>query len=131
MGTNYYYKDLTGKEYHIGKSSYGWEFSFQAQPDLDIYTYDHWYSFLEDKERERFYLEDDNYCIFDEYGDTYSYVSLFRDIISTEVRRVIYSAGKDDERILLNHHDYCIKNGHHTGTYKDVRGYSFDLTDFS
>lgn len=48
MGMNYYYYDFEKRSvYHIGKSSYGWEFTFEAQPKIDVYSSSQWKIFLD------------------------------------------------------------------------------------
>ncbi|MCK5281841.1 MAG: hypothetical protein KAK00_00365 [Nanoarchaeota archaeon] len=54
MGTNYYTKTDEGEELHIGKSSFGWTFSFHATDE--IRSYEHWLKYLKDRK------------IYDEYG---------------------------------------------------------------
>ena len=47
MGTNYYTKTDEGEELHIGKSSFGWTFSFHATDE--IRSYEHWLKYLKDR----------------------------------------------------------------------------------
>jgi len=47
-----------GEKIHIGKSSYGWAFSFQAHPDLDIMTYQDWLRTM--KEHKDWVIIDEN-----------------------------------------------------------------------
>lgn len=68
MGTNYYVaKNLCeccnryDEEYHIGKSSFGWAFSFQGYREERLVSWRAWKEFLKNK------------TIKDEYGDTMSY----------------------------------------------------------
>ncbi len=68
MGTNYYVaKNLCeccnryDKEYHIGKSSHGWAFSFQGYPAERLVSWKAWKEFLRDK------------IIMDEYGERKDY----------------------------------------------------------
>ncbi len=68
MGTNYYVaKNLCeccnryDEEYHIGKSSYGWAFSFQGYRAERLVSWRAWKEFLKDK------------IIMDEYGDRVNY----------------------------------------------------------
>lgn len=68
MGTNYYVaKNLCeccnryDEEYHIGKSSFGWAFSFQGYREERLVSWKAWKEFLKNK------------TIKDEYGDTMSY----------------------------------------------------------
>ncbi len=68
MGTNYYVaKNLCeccnryDEEYHIGKSSFGWAFSFQGYREERLVSWRAWKEFLKNK------------TIKDEYGDSMSY----------------------------------------------------------
>ena len=68
MGTNYYVaKNLCeccnryDEEYHIGKSSYGWTFSFQGYRAERLVSWRAWKEFLKDK------------VIVDEYGERTNY----------------------------------------------------------
>jgi hypothetical protein len=68
MGTNYYVaKNLCeccnryDEEYHIGKSSYGWAFSFQGYREERLVSWRAWKEFLK------------NQIIMDEYGERIDY----------------------------------------------------------
>ncbi len=68
MGTNYYVaKNLCeccnryDEEYHIGKASYGWAFSFQGYRAERLVSWRAWKEFLRDK------------IIIDEYGERTNY----------------------------------------------------------
>ncbi len=68
MGTNYYVaKNLCeccnryDEEYHIGKASYGWAFSFQGYRAERLVSWRAWKEFLKDK------------IIIDEYGERTNY----------------------------------------------------------
>jgi len=68
MGTNYYVAknrceccNRYDEEYHIGKSSYGWAFSFQGYKAERLVSWRAWKEFLK------------NQTIMDEYGDQISY----------------------------------------------------------
>ena len=68
MGTNYYVaKNLCeccnryDEEYHIGKASYGWAFSFQGYRAERLVSWRSWKEFLKDK------------IIIDEYGERTNY----------------------------------------------------------
>lgn len=68
MGTNYYVAknrceccNRYDEEYHIGKSSYGWAFSFQGYKAERLVSWRAWKEFLK------------NQTIMDEYGDSISY----------------------------------------------------------
>ena len=77
MGTNYYVAtnhceccDRYDEEFHIGKSSVGWAFSFRGYPTFELESWKQWKEFLKDK------------IIKDEYGDTITYQD-FVDLIET------------------------------------------------
>jgi hypothetical protein len=68
MGTNYYVaKNLCeccnryDEEYHIGKASWGWAFTFQGYPYDQLVSWTAWKEFLKDK------------IIMDEYGERINY----------------------------------------------------------
>lgn len=68
MGTNYYVAkdhceccDRYDEEYHIGKSSWGWAFTFQGYPSVRLTSWKQWKEFLKEQ------------MIKDEYGDTMPY----------------------------------------------------------
>jgi hypothetical protein len=68
VGTNYYVaKNLCeccnryDEEYHIGKASYGWAFSFQGYRAERLVSWRSWKEFLKDK------------IIIDEYGERTNY----------------------------------------------------------
>ena len=68
MGTNYYVaKNLCeccnryDEEYHIGKASYGWAFSFQGYRAERLVSWRAWKEFIKDK------------IIIDEYGERTNY----------------------------------------------------------
>lgn len=77
MGTNYYVATnhcecckRYDEEFHIGKSSMGWAFSFRGYPTFALESWKQWKEFLKDK------------TIMDEYGDNMTYDS-FVDMIET------------------------------------------------
>ena len=68
MGTNYYVAsnhceccDRYDEEYHIGKASYGWAFSFRGYRHARLVSWKQWKEFLKDK------------VIMDEYGERIDY----------------------------------------------------------
>ena len=78
MGTNYYVASNVceccnryDEEYHIGKSSYGWAFSFRGYRPERLVSWSAWKEFLRDK------------AIMDEYGDRVDYSEFVR-MIETE-----------------------------------------------
>ena len=96
MGTNYYVaKNLCeccnryDEEYHIGKSSYGWAFSFQGYRAERLVSWRAWKEFLKDQ------------IIMDEYGERCDY-KWFVNMIET------YKAPgyvRDDGHVNLQHND--------------------------
>ena len=91
MGTNYYgrlkkpikriIKDY--KEFHIGKSSYGWKFCFQKS------------EYFKNFEEFKKWLEDDNYVIFDEYDrkvDKQEFLQMILDKQKEENRQTDYDS---------------------------------------
>ena len=77
MGTNYYVAknlceccDRYDEEYHIGKSSHGWAFSFQGYRAERLVSWRAWKEFLKDK------------IIMDEYGERKDY-AWFVELIET------------------------------------------------
>jgi len=109
MGTNYYVnnnycehcKRFDDSE-HIGKSSFGWQFSFHAT--FEIKSYKQWLEYLEDK------------IIVDEYGE----------IISLEDFKKMVEEKKDGK----NHTIEC-KSNPYDHSFLDDEGYSFSEGDFS
>lgn len=126
MGTNYYVaKNLCeccnryDEEYHIGKSSGGWAFSFQGYPAERLTSWKAWKEFLK------------NQIIKDEYGDTMSYEDFVQMIetykapgyVNENVRknRQHNEAGKNDKYPWFNP-EY---------DWDDEDGYSFCSREFS
>jgi len=120
MGTNYYHRtDICEccnryKERHIGKSSMGWQFSFQGynKDYPEITSFEDWKKELQADGK-----------IFDEYGRE----SSFKDFVEfVESKRAESN----------NHYDYCKKYSEERGynmrdDWKDKEGYSFTFSDFS
>jgi len=122
MGTNYYHRtDICEccsryKEKHIGKNSFGWQFSFQGfmgyEDNPKIISFKDW-------KRE---LKADG-KIFDEYGRELSFEK-FVELV--ELKKTAPN----------NHYDYCIGEASSRGysmdnDWKDDEGYSFSGHDFS
>ena len=120
MGTNYYHRtDICKccnryKEKHIGKSSMGWQFSFQGYNEdyPEIYSFKDW---------KRELLSEGE--IFDEYGNHISLDDFIRKVESKKIEE-------------NNHYDYCKKyskeRGYDMGNdWKDEEGYSFTFAEFS
>ena len=93
MGMNYYAITKYGDTYHIGKSSSGWEFHFEAHPGLDVYSSTQWLSRLKSK----------GWRIENEDGETVTF-EFFENLIDPAERakrHVTHVTGK-----LMNHFDY-------------------------
>jgi len=108
MGTNYYAREgickecgVSKKETHIGKSSYGWTFTFHSTDE--IRSYKEWIEFLSQKEVK----------IFNEYGDEVS-LKDFKKMVSA----------KTDEK-----HNHAKE--YPEGNYLDKEGNSMSPGDFS
>ena len=107
MGTNYYIRTKECKhcnryeEIHLGKSSFGWQFSFQ-------YNGGEYYKNIKEMEK---WLKNKN--IYDEYDEKVSYEYFWR----------LVEAKKKG----LNHTDECPED---TRSFK-IDGYSFSDCEFS
>lgn len=123
MGTNYYVIKNACKccnrydeEYHIGKSSMGWAFTFQGYPYDQLTSWKLWKEFLKDKH------------IKDEYGDDMPYEK-FVELIET------YKAPgykREDGHVNLSHYDEVSKSGYNMSRdWTDDLGYSFTTVEFS
>lgn len=121
MGTNYYWHipgnpcsacghDADKGDYHIGKSSAGWTFSFHAVPELGVASYRDWL---------RTFAASPHGKIVDEYGREHSVADF-----------VVLVEGKRDGK---NHTQYV--RAEHTAfsddCYLDGDGHSFSRGDFS
>lgn len=123
MGTNYYVaKNLCeccnryDEEYHIGKSSGGWAFTFQGYPAERLVSWAAWKEFLKHQ------------IIMDEYGERKDYhgfvhlVETFKspDYVNQNGRKNL--THKDfDKPAWLDPNDY----------WEDSAGYSFTSREFS
>lgn len=127
MGTNYYVRENHCKcckrydeTYHIGKSSWGWAFSFRGYSDENLTSWAAWKAFLADK------------VIVDEYGETIDY-SEFCTMVET-----VKSPRHFNEvtgRFNLSHNAEGKKGPfpYFDSRYNwdDEEGYSFTTRDFS
>ena len=126
MGTNYYVaKNLCeccnryDQEYHIGKSSGGWAFSFRGYPAERLTSWQAWKLFLRDQ------------IIMDEYGERQAYTG-FVNMIET-----YKSPGWIDERGYQNlQHNAQGKQAPRpwfdpAHDWDDPQGYSFSDREFS
>ena len=122
MGTNYYHRINICEhcnrynERHIGKSSAGWQFSFQGydaeQHRPAIMSFEDWKRELQAEGK-----------IFDEYGGVIS--------LDDFIKRV-----EDKRSQPNNHYDYCLSNHKEQGfdmsrDWKDDEGHPFSYSEFS
>ena len=110
MGTNYYVaKNLCeccnryDEEYHIGKSSGGWSFTFQGYPAVRLTSWKAWKEFLKDQ------------TIVNEYGEHVSYDWFVYMVESYK------APGYKDEggRVNLQHNEECKKESWFDECYWD------------
>lgn len=127
MGTNYYvatnhceHCNRFSEEYHIGKSSYGWSFTFRGYRHRDTLTsWSEWKEYLKDK------------IIIDEYGERMDYES-FVDMIETwKAPDYVDPRGRKN----LHHNDEIKKDTYSTFNpqydWDDEQGYAFSSREFS
>jgi hypothetical protein len=120
MGTNYYHRtDICEScnrfdERHIGKSSGGWQFSFQGYDDIqpNILSFEDWKRELQEGK------------IFTEYGEEISFEN-FVELVESK-----------HKPFNKNHYDYCVAEHKARGydmsrDWKDGEGYSFTFSEFS
>lgn len=126
MGTNYYVaKNLCeccnryDEEYHIGKSSYGWAFSFQGYRAERLVSWRAWKEFLKDK------------IIKDEYGDQVDY-NWFVNLIET-YKAPGYVRGDGHKNLQHNEQGKIDKRPWFNSEYDwdDEDGYAFCSREFS
>lgn len=119
MGTNYYVVknkcDCCGRsdiEYHIGKASYGWAFSFQGYSWNKLTSWRNWKEFLK------------NQIIENEYGERVDY-NWFVEMVET-----YKSPNYNDNK---SHNAEGKKNGWYSSEHDwdDEDGYSFTNRQFS
>jgi hypothetical protein len=124
MGTNYYViKDKceccnrSTREYHIGKLSYGWAFSFQGYPWVKLTSWKQWKEFLKDQ------------LIEDEYGDHVTYEELVRIVEQFASPHFVNSNGRKN----LQHNTESRRSGWFDSSmdWDDEEGYSFTTREFS
>ncbi len=118
MGTNYYVEknkcDCCGRsdrEYHIGKSSIGWCFCFQAYPWIKLSTWKDWKEFLLDQN------------IIDEYGHRVGYDEFV----------AMVEGFKSPKNNKYQHNVESKKSGNYNTEYDwdDDDGYPFTTREFS
>lgn len=128
MGMNYYaltnaecnhegYEDVemcyscfdTGKKaIHIGKSSMGWQFSFQAHKGINSFR--DWLS----------YIKNNHSPIFNEEGEKIKLLDF--------IKMVTFKQNKEGN---LSHIDYCKERNEVYDCFKDNEGYNFINNEFS
>ena len=124
MGTNYYVAknkcdccNRYDEEYHIGKSSGGWAFSFQGYKYDGLVSWKHYKEFLRDK------------IIMDEYGERIDY-DWFVHFIETVKSPSFVNPNGNKNAI---HNESGRKAGYFNPEYDwdDEDGYSFCAREFS
>ena len=124
MGTNYYVAKnkcecckRLDQEYHIGKSSYGWAFSFQGYRWNKLTSWSAWKEFLETEQ------------IVDEYGEVMNYDEFCEMVESYKAPGFLREDGSKN----LLHNAEGRKKGYFDAAYDwdDEDGYSFCSRDFS
>jgi hypothetical protein len=126
MGTNYYVaKNLCeccnryDREYHIGKSSHGWAFSFRGYPAERITSWKAWKQFLK------------NQIIMNEYGERMEYEKFVEMIETYKSPHYMH----EDGRMNLQHNAEGKKGSYpwfnRERDWDDEDGYSFTITEFS
>jgi len=135
MGINYYAeidvcrRDKAKERVHIGKKSYGWEFSFAAAEGVK--SYEDWKKFILGKK---------NIKIIDEDGDEVSIEDFFEIVESSRNEYRLGSPPHNDDQSLMkpkNHHDYVMSEPAYSYLrydpryWKDSEGWSFYEGDFS
>ena len=126
MGTNYYVaKNLCeccnryDEEYHIGKSSGGWSFTFQGYPAVRLTSWKAWKEFLK------------NEIIVDEYRDRIDYDWFVEFIEGPKAPTFVDERGRKN----LQHNDYGKANQYPYFNpeydWDDEDGYAFTTREFS
>lgn len=142
MGMNYYLRYNECKccdrydELHIGKKSYGWEFSFEAHHANDdrpaIRSWKDWQAFLEQHiaNGSRIVNEEGVHVTLDDFYDV---------VTNSRNRFLRFRPDNNAPEEWLepqNHFDYCLERRliefyAHTYDWKDEEGWSFHLGEFS
>lgn len=128
MGMNYYLEDKKccecgrSEKYHIGKRSYGWEFSFQAWSACEFYEIRSWDTWKKVIMKFGGVVNEDGKII-----PAGQFIELVED-----TRELLLNADGSARR-PLNHYDYCKENHPNTlhNQWKDEDGWSFTHGDFS
>lgn len=124
MGTNYYvvkncceHCNRYDEEYHIGKSSMGWAFSFQGYRPERLVSWKQWKEFLK------------NQIIMDEYGERVDYDWFVRYI---ETEKSPDHVRTDGRKNLIHNHEGRKKDWFNPEyDWDDEDGYSFCSREFS
>ena len=126
MGTNYYVAknrceccNRYDEEYHIGKSSVGWAFSFQGYRAERLTSWKAWKEFLK------------NQIIMDEYGERINYESFVHMIETYKAPGYVHENGRKNQQ-----HNEAGKNDKYPWfnpeyDWDDGEGYSFCSREFS
>jgi len=122
MSTNYYFKkgktececcnSTIDKEYHIGKKSYNWEFSFQGHPDLNIHSF---YDY------DLFFIKN-NIEIYNEYKEPV----LWKDLMSIILQSKLLNNKNQTIEVRKNYPNSISKE-----YFLDELDYSFTYIEFS
>jgi hypothetical protein len=126
MGTNYYVaKNLCeccnryDEEYHIGKSSGGWAFTFQGYPAVRLTSWKAWKEFLKDQ------------VIMDEYHERIDYDWFVQYIEGPKAPTFVNEQGRKN----LHHNNYVKENQYPYFNpeydWDDSDGYAFSTREFS
>lgn len=126
MGTNYYVAENRcdccqryDRTHHIGKSSWGWSFSFQGYRQDRLTSWAEWREFLRDR------------LIVDEYGDFIDYADFCRMIETTKAPGWV----REDGHQNLQHNAEGLRAPRPwfdpTHDWDDPQGYSFSDREFS
>lgn len=127
MGTNFYVRENHCKccnrydtNYHIGKASRGWAFSFRGYPEDALNSWADWKTFLVDK------------VIVDEYGDTMDYHE-FCTMIETVKSPRYYNEVTGRFNLIHNAEGKKGPSAWFNSLYDwdDKEGYSFTSREFS
>lgn len=125
MGTNYYVAKNSCKccnrydeEYHIGKSSVGWAFTFQGYVIEKLISWSQWKEFLKNQE------------IRDEYGDVVSYEDFVSLVETYKSPQYVNPNGR--KNLLHNEEGKASSHPWFNPEYHwdDEHGYSFSKEEF-
>jgi hypothetical protein len=124
MGTNYYVVDNVcvlrprrDEKYHIGKSSWGWAFSFQGYKYDGLTTWQKWKEYLKDRR------------IYNEYGEEIRYDTFVDMVERFDSPTFVHpTTGRKN----LVHNESGRKEGWFNPEYDwdDPEGYSFSSREF-